>query len=157
MQIENWPLDRLKPYANNPRQNQEAVPAVVASIREFGFKVPIIADRDGVIVAGHTRDSSNLWTYVLSYADCFRVTEAALNTPPGFEAKVVHTGSNPGNHNGAFASNHPSGAQFLFADGHVEFISEGIDLDTYQNLSTIAGTPLEMDLRDEKYCDDHNY
>jgi prepilin-type processing-associated H-X9-DG protein len=111
----------------------------------------------GEIVAGHTRDSSNLWTYVLSYADCFRVTEAALNTPPGFEAKVVHTGSNPGNHNGAFASNHPSGAQFLFADGHVEFISEGIDLDTYQNLSTIAGTPLEMDLRDEKFCDDHNY
>ena len=55
MKIENWPLDRLKPYENNPRQNQDAVPAVVASIREFGFKVPIIADRDGVIVAGHTR------------------------------------------------------------------------------------------------------
>ena len=55
MKIEDWPLDRLKPYENNPRQNQDAVPAVVASIREFGFKVPIIADRDGVIVAGHTR------------------------------------------------------------------------------------------------------
>ena len=55
MKIEDWPLDRLKPYENNPRQNQDAVPAVAQSIREFGFKVPIIADRDGVIVAGHTR------------------------------------------------------------------------------------------------------
>jgi prepilin-type N-terminal cleavage/methylation domain-containing protein/prepilin-type processing-associated H-X9-DG protein len=111
----------------------------------------------GEIVAGHTLDSSNLWTYVLSYADCFRVTEVALNTPPGIEAKVVHTGSNPGNNNGAFASDHPSGAQFLYADGHVEFIGEDIDLDTYQNLSTIAGTPLEMDNRDDKFCDDNNY
>ena len=35
--------------------------------------------------------------------------------------------------------------------------SEDIDLNTYQNLSTIAGTPLEMDARDDKFCDDHNY
>jgi prepilin-type N-terminal cleavage/methylation domain-containing protein/prepilin-type processing-associated H-X9-DG protein len=111
----------------------------------------------GEIVAGHTLDSSNLWTYVLSYADCFRVTEVALNTPPGVEAKLVHTGSNPGKNNGAFASDHPGGAQFLFADGHVDFIGEDIDLDTYQNLSTIAGTPLEMDYRDKKFCDDNNY
>jgi prepilin-type processing-associated H-X9-DG protein len=94
---------------------------------------------------------------VLSYADCFRVTEVALNTPPGVEAKVVHTGSNPGKNNGAFASDHPSGGQFLYADGHVEFIGEDIDLDTYQNLSTIAGKPLEMDVRDEMFCDTNNY
>jgi hypothetical protein len=114
----------------------------------------------GEIVAGHTLDSSNLWTYVLSYADCFRVTEVALNTPPGVEAKVVHTGSNPGENNGAFASDHPGGGQFVFvvfADGRVEFIAEDIDLDTYQNLSTIAGTPLEMDNRDKKFCSDNRY
>ena len=45
------------------------------------------------------------------------------------------------NANGAFASHHPGGGHFLFADGHVEFITDDIDLDTYQNFSTIAGTP----------------
>ena len=64
-----------------------------------------------------------------------------MNTPPGFEAAVA--GDNPGSFNGAFASDHPGGSQFLFGDGHVEFITEDIDLDTYQNLSTIAGLPLE--------------
>ena len=49
------PLPDLIPYANNPRKNDDAVDAVAASIKEFGFKVPIIVDKDGVIVAGHTR------------------------------------------------------------------------------------------------------
>ena len=55
MNVEMWPIERLKPYENNPRINDGAVDAVAASIREFGFKVPIVADADGVIVAGHTR------------------------------------------------------------------------------------------------------
>ena len=45
----------LKPYDNNPRQNEDAVQYVANSIKEFGFKVPIIVDKDNVIVAGHTR------------------------------------------------------------------------------------------------------
>lgn len=48
-------ITELKPYENNPRINDKAVDAVAASIKEFGFKVPIIVDRDNVIVAGHTR------------------------------------------------------------------------------------------------------
>ncbi|MBO6267055.1 MAG: ParB N-terminal domain-containing protein, partial [Synergistaceae bacterium] len=48
-------LDELKPYENNPRFNDEAVPAVAESIKEFGWKQPLVVDRDGVIVAGHTR------------------------------------------------------------------------------------------------------
>lgn len=48
-------IDDLIPYENNPRNNDGAVEAVAASIREFGFKVPIIADKNNVIVAGHTR------------------------------------------------------------------------------------------------------
>lgn len=48
-------LSELKEYENNPRRNDGAVDAVAASIKNFGFKVPIIVDRDGVIVAGHTR------------------------------------------------------------------------------------------------------
>ena len=55
MQIEYKRLDEIKPYENNPRKNDEAVQYVANSIRSFGFKVPIVIDRKGVIVAGHTR------------------------------------------------------------------------------------------------------
>ena len=48
-------LDELREYENNPRNNENAVDAVAASIKEFGFKVPIVIDTDGVIIAGHTR------------------------------------------------------------------------------------------------------
>lgn len=48
-------LTDIKPYEKNPRKNDEAVKYVAASIKEFGFKVPIVIDKDGVIVAGHTR------------------------------------------------------------------------------------------------------
>ena len=55
LKIEMRSVSELTPYAKNPRNNEPAVDAVAASIREFGFKVPIILDKDGVIVAGHTR------------------------------------------------------------------------------------------------------
>ena len=55
MKIIDKKLSELTPYANNPRLNDGAVDAVAASIKAFGFKVPIIIDKDGVIVAGHTR------------------------------------------------------------------------------------------------------
>ena len=48
-------IDKLIPYENNPRINDEAVPYVVNSIKAFGFKVPIVVTEDNVIVAGHTR------------------------------------------------------------------------------------------------------
>lgn len=48
-------LDEVIPYANNPRDNSGAIEKVVESIRDFGFKVPIVIDKDNVIVAGHTR------------------------------------------------------------------------------------------------------
>lgn len=47
-------LDEITPYENNPRDTT-AVDAVASSIKEFGFKVPIVIDAQGVIVAGHTR------------------------------------------------------------------------------------------------------
>lgn len=55
MQIIELFTKELIPYSNNPRNNDSAVDAVEASIKEFGFKVPIIVDADNVIVAGHTR------------------------------------------------------------------------------------------------------
>jgi prepilin-type N-terminal cleavage/methylation domain-containing protein/prepilin-type processing-associated H-X9-DG protein len=104
----------------------------------------------GETIDGHLANSSNMWTYALRFADSYRVTEVALNTPTGIEANTA--GDNPGLFNGAFASNHPGGAQFLFADGHVEFITDEIDLDTYQNLSTISGEPLDRDTLDDAFC-----
>ena len=55
MQIHDISISLLREYDNNPRNNDGAVDAVAASIREFGFKVPVIVDGDNVIVAGHTR------------------------------------------------------------------------------------------------------
>ena len=55
LKVEQRPLSAIKPYEKNPRRNDGAVDAVAASIKEFGFKVPIVVDADGVIVAGHTR------------------------------------------------------------------------------------------------------
>ena len=55
MKIEKLAVDRLVPYENNARINEDAVPSVVASIKQFGFRNPILIDRDNVIVEGHTR------------------------------------------------------------------------------------------------------
>lgn len=55
MRIYEINIDNLKPYENNPRFNDEAVEYVKNSIREFGFKVPIVIDKNNVIITGHTR------------------------------------------------------------------------------------------------------
>jgi ParB-like chromosome segregation protein Spo0J len=55
MNIQEIPIGDISPYFNNPRDNSEAVDVVVTSIKEFGFQVPIIMDKDNVIIAGHTR------------------------------------------------------------------------------------------------------
>ena len=55
MQIIEKELSWLRPYANNPRDNESAVEPVANSIKEFGFKVPIVATSDGEIINGHTR------------------------------------------------------------------------------------------------------
>lgn len=55
MKVEEKRLDEIMPYVNNPRNNVDAVKYVANSIKEFGFKVPIVVDGNGVIVAGHTR------------------------------------------------------------------------------------------------------
>lgn len=55
MTIIDKPIDELIPYANNPRHNDDAVFAVANSISQFGFKVPVVVDKENVIVCGHTR------------------------------------------------------------------------------------------------------
>ena len=58
MLVTTVPIDTVIPYARNPRKNQEAVKAVVASIQEFGFRQPIVVDENNVVVVGHTRLSA---------------------------------------------------------------------------------------------------
>ncbi len=55
LKIEYLPLGEIKPYEKNPRKNEKAVEAIANSIKQFGFKVPIIIDTNNVIVTGHTR------------------------------------------------------------------------------------------------------
>ena len=50
-----WPLDKFIEYARNPRKNEQAVDALADAVREFGFRVPIVAKSDGTIVDGHLR------------------------------------------------------------------------------------------------------
>lgn len=53
--IEFRSIDSIRPYEKNPRHNDDAVDAVAASLKEFGFRQPIVVDGDGIIVCGHTR------------------------------------------------------------------------------------------------------
>lgn len=55
MKVVEKKLSEIKPYENNPRNNDDAVQYVANSLKKFGWKQPIVVDKDGVIVAGHTR------------------------------------------------------------------------------------------------------
>ena len=55
LNVKMMPVGDVVPYEKNPRLNDQAVDAVANSIREFGFKVPIVVDSKGVVVSGHTR------------------------------------------------------------------------------------------------------
>jgi prepilin-type N-terminal cleavage/methylation domain-containing protein/prepilin-type processing-associated H-X9-DG protein len=104
----------------------------------------------GESIHGDVAESSNIWTHGVR-CNSLRTTASPLNTPPGINGGVglmdnaVHGAPAPDPEKGctwcancAFASKHPGGANFAFGDGHVEFISDSIDFDTYQWLSTRA-------------------
>src|ERR1700681_2420805 len=55
IKTEVWPIDRCVFYARNPRKNDAAVDRMAASIREFGFKIPILVRSSGEIIDGHLR------------------------------------------------------------------------------------------------------
>ena len=100
----------------------------------------------GEVIDSHTDQSSNIWTYCKRYLDVFRMTDVAMNTPPSLVGQPANGGPDV---NGAFASRHPGGAHFTYGDGHVEFVDESIDFDTYQQLSTIDGDPAILDQDDD--------
>ena len=55
LQFETWPIEKCIDYARNPRKNDHAVDKVASAIKEFGFRVPIVAKSDGLVVDGHLR------------------------------------------------------------------------------------------------------
>ena len=100
----------------------------------------------GEVIAAHTADSRNIWSFAFRHCDSLRNTENPLNTPPGGPIFFVNSGINPPQKcNGAFASRHPGGGQFVFGDGRVAFLSDTISQATYRALSTRA----DRDIPDE--------
>lgn len=55
IKIEYIDINKIKPYTNNPRNNEKAIKYVANSIEKFGFKVPLVIEKDGTIITGHTR------------------------------------------------------------------------------------------------------
>jgi len=55
MKIEQWKIEQIIPYKNNPRINDGAIEKTAMSIREYGWQQPIVVDNDGIIIVGHTR------------------------------------------------------------------------------------------------------
>jgi prepilin-type N-terminal cleavage/methylation domain-containing protein/prepilin-type processing-associated H-X9-DG protein len=100
----------------------------------------------GETVDGHLQASLNSWAVSVAYLCSMRSTNNPLNTPAGSGSLVTIANSGLGLDNnqvtGAFASRHAAGANFAFGDGHVKYISNLIDLPTYQALSTIAGSEI---------------
>jgi prepilin-type processing-associated H-X9-DG protein len=84
----------------------------------------------GEVVLADTWESSNTWSYARVNADCLRSTRNPLNTRPG--SGIVRE-----RQNGAFGSQHLGGANFCFADGHIEFASDTIEGDVYKAQATI--------------------
>lgn len=55
LEIQDWEIGRLIPYARNPRKNDEQIDKMVGAIREFGFRLPVMAKSDGTVIDGHLR------------------------------------------------------------------------------------------------------
>ncbi len=87
----------------------------------------------GEVLDAHSNMSYNIWTQAGRHESCLRTAENPINTPPGTGITTSPYGIPL---NGAFGSRHTGGAQFLFGDGHVSFLSENISLATYRALAT---------------------
>jgi hypothetical protein len=111
----------------------------------------------GETIDGHNPETLNCWPLSVAYLSCLRSTENPLNTPDplntpsggGIQESITNSGLTIANLQssavrGSFASHHVSGANFAFGDAHVQYISQLIDMQTYQDLSNIArGRPID--------------
>jgi len=90
----------------------------------------------GETINGHDPDNFNAWAESNRYRSSFRVTANPINHPTTESIVPRH---NAVRGNGGFASNHTGGANFVFMDGHVDFIADSVDINLYRNLSTREG------------------
>ena len=90
----------------------------------------------GETIDAHTDLSYNVWSHAARHEHSLRSTENPMNTPPGTGITTSPYGIPL---NGAFASRHTKGVNFLFADGHVVFLTDTIALPLYRALSTRGG------------------
>jgi hypothetical protein len=81
--------------------------------------------------------SANVWSFALRHCDSLRTTYNALNTRQG-DGVILDPTHPGGGNNGAFGSEHPSGACFVYGDGRVDFLTDDIDYVAYAVQSTIA-------------------
>ncbi len=114
----------------------------------YGYPVELRKISDGLsktaflgeVIEAHTRISSNIWSFATRHGDSLRNTGNPLNTLPGTGLRIPDGATK--DMNGAFASRHPGGANFAFGDGHVDFLTDEIDTNSYRAMSTIAGEEL---------------
>jgi prepilin-type N-terminal cleavage/methylation domain-containing protein/prepilin-type processing-associated H-X9-DG protein len=97
----------------------------------------------GEVKGADTLHGYNIWGYASRHESGLRTTRNVLNERPGEPAPTqVKTELWGSKYNGAFGSEHAGGAQFVFGDGHVEFISDDIDHRLYEEMATIASQPI---------------
>jgi prepilin-type N-terminal cleavage/methylation domain-containing protein/prepilin-type processing-associated H-X9-DG protein len=101
----------------------------------------IVDGTSKTFAVGETRNADNVnhwvpWAYAAPYG-VLRTTFNPLNSLPGAPTYIQQSW---GRENGAFGSEHPGGAQFVYIDGHVSFVSDNVSLEAYRAASTVAGT-----------------
>jgi prepilin-type processing-associated H-X9-DG protein len=101
----------------------------------------------GEVVSEDTDSGYNAWPYAFRDGSCQRNTVNPINTPVGSPftqplADCTYASGSPPSPcwNGAFASNHPGGASFVYVDGHVSFVNDSVALEVYQATSTIKNS-----------------
>lgn len=90
----------------------------------------------GEVIDTHTDRSYNRWSVASRHLDCLRSTVNPINTPPGTGVTTSPYGVPL---YGGFGSRHTGGCQFVFADGHVAFLQDTMDINVYRGLSTRNG------------------
>ena len=89
----------------------------------------------GEVCNGHLSNNLNRWALGIRHLDSMRTTDNSLNSPPGV-GTVWPTPPTASSVNGAFSSQHPTGGNFVFADGHVVFVTNNIALPIYRAMAT---------------------
>ncbi len=132
--------------SNGPSDGIDGFKVKLYNTGMFGYKIarPISECTDGLsmtifageTVDGHTSMSSNRWTYGARHLDSMRNTDNPMNTPSGTGITLDLYGYET---NGSFGSRHFGGANFVFGDGHIQFLNDNVSKLVYDALGTRAG------------------